>query len=341
MQIPNNLRQPLRALVALCLALLAYHFINEKYNYWIVLTTALLLPTTTGATMQKAIGRVAGTLIGVLLGLMFVAIMPFNTALYFSLIFVCLFFALYLSKSHYSHAMVASGALVVLLLSYFMVRGNVQLAWTFVLARFFDTLLAATIVIVAAYVCWPESSVTKAKQIAHDLQIAVKARLIHQLQYLNNTSSQPPNHSQLCSIYKKIVSLEQLISNLHNEPEISFLQRYVSSANCYGFQSLYNNLLAIESLLPVLKKQTPNLPMVMTAINNFLALLEADDSTFIIKGYVALVDEIRKMQSQGANSLFVKHVAVGSLLLNVRDVCMRLEYINNGKRLDIEAGHGS
>ena len=152
------LTYPLRALIAVLIGLVVYKSMHTQFSIWILLTVVVLLQSTVGTTFERAAFRVIGTLLGVLVGMLLVSILPFSTLTYSVFIFISLFFVIYTKQMSYVTSMFFAGIMVVLSVSLFIAHGDPQQAWKIALDRFVDTLIGAVIVILCAYLLWPNKT---------------------------------------------------------------------------------------------------------------------------------------------------------------------------------------
>ena len=328
MQVRKSLHAPLRRFVALLIGLLAYLTIHTQYNYWILLSVIVLLPSTTGATIQKAVARVAGTLMGVLIGLLLVVLLPKNIAVYAIVILLSLFLTTYLSKSYYSISMFFAAILVVTTLSYFVAHGNVEQAWGFVLARFFDTLLGAAIVIATAYVFWPERTSIKINESILSLEDQFHTILQEMLSAPDVSLAQ-----MLSTLNAGYVQLNELYFQLKHEPNNDFHKFYTLASVIENVYLLKNNLVAIYNCLPNAKILLNEHPEVIPLLNTFVLSLEQikiqqKKTQLTNTHFYDLANKITAFQAEGS-SIFVqqKYCSLAVLLIGLRDIVINLQFI--------------
>lgn len=117
--------------------------------YWIVLTVALVLKPDLGSVFARGVQRTLGTLVGVLLGVVIAALVPYGVWLLLPM--AVLAFAIPYGKSLNYGLLSTFITPLVLLLIGFGARVTGQEA----LDRLIDTAIGAAIVIVVGYLCWP------------------------------------------------------------------------------------------------------------------------------------------------------------------------------------------
>lgn len=328
MQISQKFHAPLRCFIALAIGLIAYLTIQAQYSYWILLSVIVLLPSTTGATIQKAIGRVIGTLIGVLVGLLLIVALPKSIIVYAIIILTSLFLTIYLSRSYYTIAMFFAAILVVAALTYFIAHGNVEQAWGFVLARFFDTLLGAAIVIVTAYVFWPDRTSTKIQQSIVSLETQFHSILQQML-----TESGYSLDNSISVFNEDFVKLKELYAQLKHEPNNDFHKFYTLASIIENFYLLKNNLLALYISLPEAKTLLIEHPEVTALLNSFVLSLEKlkiqqKNNQLSNDYFYDLANKITTFQSEGS-SIFVqqKYCSLAVLIIALRDIVINMQFI--------------
>lgn len=98
-----NTRYALRSAIAAALAMFIYKWFNIDHGYWIAFTVIIVVQPYFGATFQKAIDRVIGTVTGGIAGGLLVLI---PSALYVReiMLFLCFVFMIYFLRKKYSVA---------------------------------------------------------------------------------------------------------------------------------------------------------------------------------------------------------------------------------------------
>lgn len=323
----------MRCFIALLLGLLAYLVIDSQYSYWILLSVLLLLPSTTGATIQKAVKRVIGTLLGVLIGLLIVVLLPPNMLLYLLIILLSLFLTTYLSKSYYALAMFFAAIMVIMALTYFVAHGSVMEAWNFVIARFFDTLLAAIIVIVTAYIFWPERTGKKLKQTILTLEDQ-----IHTFLQTMFTAKQSEGfhscHQQLVQLNTHYYLLKELYAQLQHEPNNDLYKFFTIASIIKNIYLLKNNLTAIYNCWQDAQHFLQEHPEVVKILNTFIISLNQlkigqQQNTLNDDSFYVLANTINNLQEENL-SIFVqkKSNSLAVLLIALRDIVINLEFIS-------------
>lgn len=328
MHVSKKLHAPLRCFIALSLGLVAYLSIHTKFNYWILLSVIVLLPSTTGATIQKAVSRVVGTLIGVLIGLLLIVMLPKNIMVYAVIILSSLFLTTYLSKSYYAIAMFFAAILVVTALTYFVAHGNVEEAWGFVLARFLDTLLGATIVIVTAYVFWPDRTSIKIQESILSLEQQFHTILQQMLALTDHSLDQ-----KISTFNQGFAQLNELYAQLKHEPNNDFHKFYTLASIIDNFYLLKNNLVALYISLPEAKLLLVDHPEVTSLLNSFVLSLEKikiqqKNNQLSNTYFYDLANKITAFQSEGS-SIFVqqKYASLAVLIIGLRDIVINMQFI--------------
>lgn len=97
----NTARYALRSALAATAALVIYRVFDITHGYWLPFTVMLVMQPYFGATLQKAIDRVVGTVGGVLVGGVLVAL-PTGLYLKEAVLFVCFVLMIYFLRKKYS-----------------------------------------------------------------------------------------------------------------------------------------------------------------------------------------------------------------------------------------------
>ncbi len=333
MQISNKFRAPLRSFVAISLGLICYKLIDTQYDYWILLSVIALLPSTTGATMKKAISRISGTLAGVLIGLLLVVVMHDSFIAFSLVIAISIFLMIYFIKSYYSIAMMFAGILIVAALTFFIAHGNAGKSWTFVLARFFDTVLGATIVIITAYLFWPDKTEMSVKRII-DKQLKNLYSILQLVSVNFEKISVDDFFAEVGQFHTDIINLQQNFGDMRNEPNGDFRKFDLFKSVCTNFSQIYNDLIAMGNFLADAHQKIFAMEKIKTPLQDFIAIVSElsngspRDLEKLNHYYTNLILQIRQLQEQ-QTSLFVdnKYYSVVIVLLSLRNICVNLQFI--------------
>ena len=170
------LRHAVRVAVLLAVGQTLASFDPFENGYWIPLTVWIVLQPDYGATLNKGIQRIAGTMLGVVIAFGIVEV--FDGQLYIIAGFITAFaFAIgALSRLNYSLMVIAITPAVVLMLS--LAGASADLAWI----RLGSTLIGAAIALLGGYLLWPSwqrlsltNTTSKAAATANDYADGVAA----------------------------------------------------------------------------------------------------------------------------------------------------------------------
>jgi uncharacterized membrane protein YccC len=139
--------------LALCMAIaeVARQLLPIQRPYWVLLTVAIVLKPDFGSVFTRAIQRGAGTLLGVLLGSLLLAVIPRSPWLLVAMV-VAAGLLPWARAANFGLFSVFQTPLVILLLD-LAVPGGPQLVG----ARLADTLIGCAIVLVFGYLLWPQT----------------------------------------------------------------------------------------------------------------------------------------------------------------------------------------
>lgn len=146
-------KSALQMCVAVTVAISIYKIFNLTYGYWLALSTIITIRATTGASVKRARERLAGTIMGVLIGVALINLFPHNHWLIFTTVPILIFLAVYLFNSSYTYSIFFTSILLILLLA----DGSPS-PWHFAFFRIFDTAIGLLIGLSASYLLWPNAS---------------------------------------------------------------------------------------------------------------------------------------------------------------------------------------
>ncbi|AEH00051.1 FUSC family membrane protein [Lacinutrix sp. 5H-3-7-4] len=143
------LRHALRLSIAIVFGFLLGSLLDLKNAYWIVLTIIVIMRPNYGLTKERSKNRIIGTLIGAVIAIIIILITK-NTTVYMILAVVSLTFAFSLIQQSYK----AGAAFITLniVFVYSLIDPN---AFSVIQYRVIDTIIGATIAIVANYLVFP------------------------------------------------------------------------------------------------------------------------------------------------------------------------------------------
>ncbi|WP_119344087.1 FUSC family protein [Facilibium subflavum] len=150
-----TLYRGVRITFALSLAIALWFMLDLERGYWIAMTLMIIyMPFEPGLVNNRIKYRLAGTIIGLLLGLLLVSLLRVHMGVIIILP-VIIILAMYYAIVHYFYASIFITMGVMLLFSTLPTAG--MSAPLFMLARFLDTLIACAICFIAEYLFRPKS----------------------------------------------------------------------------------------------------------------------------------------------------------------------------------------
>jgi uncharacterized membrane protein (TIGR01666 family) len=148
---PNSIlfRHAIRLAIALTLGYGIIQVFDIDRGYWILLTTLFVCQPNYSATRQKLYGRIAGTIVGLLIGVPILTMFPTQASqLFFIVLSGVMFFAFRINNYGY-----ATGFITVLVLLCFHQLGE---GYDVVLPRLTDTIIGCVIAVAAVYFIYPD-----------------------------------------------------------------------------------------------------------------------------------------------------------------------------------------
>ena len=90
-------RRSARMAIAMFIAVLIYRLSNVTQGFWVPLTVAIVMQTTTAATLRKGLQRFLGTVIGIMIGILLLHLV--HSAWMIDALLICFLFLAYALKS--------------------------------------------------------------------------------------------------------------------------------------------------------------------------------------------------------------------------------------------------
>ena len=142
-------RHAIRVAVAASAGTAAFVIWNIPHGIWIPLTVLIVLQPQLGATLNRAMHRTGGTLLGAILAGVLVWLFR-DSAVIDASILACFFMTLFFLRRHYWIAMIFLTPLIILLLSLLIDR-----PWIDIIERMATTVGGAAVALAAGYLLWP------------------------------------------------------------------------------------------------------------------------------------------------------------------------------------------
>ena len=158
----NLFRHALRFTVAVVFAFSLGTILEIHNTYWILLTILVIMRPNYGLTKERSKDRIIGTLIGAAFAISIVLLTQ-NVIVYGTLAIVSLIFAFALIQENYKFA--AALITINVIFVYSLINPN---AFEVIQYRVVDTIIGATIAIVANYLLWPSWEVNNLKDVLID-----------------------------------------------------------------------------------------------------------------------------------------------------------------------------
>tara|TARA_R110002073_G_scaffold335987_1_gene529749 strand:+ start:14962 stop:17217 length:2256 start_codon:yes stop_codon:yes gene_type:complete len=155
----NLFRHALRFTVAMVFAFVLGTILDIHNTYWILLTIIVIMRPNYGLTKERSKDRIIGTLIGAAIAIGIVLITQ-NLIVYAVLAIISLTLAFALIQQNYKSA--AALITINIIFVYSLINPN---AFQVIQYRVIDTIIGATIAIVANYILWPSWEVNSLKDV--------------------------------------------------------------------------------------------------------------------------------------------------------------------------------
>ncbi|MFD2914301.1 FUSC family protein [Psychroserpens luteus] len=207
-------RHSLRLTIAIVFAYLLGYFLDIQNTYWILLTLIVIMRPSYGLTKERSIDRIIGTLIGAVISVGIVLITQ-NVIVYAVLAIVSLIFAFSLIQQNYK-----SGAALVtisVVFVYSLIHPN---AFEVIQFRVIDTIIGATIAVVANYVILPSWEANNLKQVlCNTLKMNNNYLLATQALYHNSTENRHTYNLARKEAFLAISNLNAAFQRLTQDPK--------------------------------------------------------------------------------------------------------------------------
>ncbi|RDS80894.1 TIGR01666 family membrane protein [Dyella monticola] len=208
----SRFRHAVRLALALMVGYGVLRIAHPNHGYWILLTTLLVCQPSYGATLTRMLQRVAGTLIGVVIGWASLRLLPATSwQLLLIVLTGVLFFAARLRR--YTLATVSITVFVVACFS--QGGSGYDVMWP----RLLDTLIGSAIAALAIYLVLPD---WQGRQLDHVLSNTLRndARYVQQViaQYVHGKRDDLPYRIARREAHNADASLSGLLANMLREP---------------------------------------------------------------------------------------------------------------------------
>ena len=154
------IKQAIRITITISLGLIIAHLFALTSPTWICFSNLVICQANFSSSVKKAFERLAGTLLGALIGsiLAYILFEAHPLSLYIS--FILVFFAFYFGKRSYTMAILFSTILITA--SFYLLKPHLSIH-QFITARVVDTLLGITIGLLGEIIIFPQFLTSKNK----------------------------------------------------------------------------------------------------------------------------------------------------------------------------------
>jgi len=145
------IRNALRAATATAIAILVDRLFHLAYGYWILIATIIVMQANLGASIIRARQRIIGTILGVLVGMMFATVFHHHLYFLFIAVPVLILLTIYTIPFSYTISIFLGSILLIIMLTH----NKPGDPWLFVFHRIIDTLIGAGIGLTVCMFFWP------------------------------------------------------------------------------------------------------------------------------------------------------------------------------------------
>lgn len=291
-------RHALRLALALLVGYAVLHAVHPKHGYWILLTTLLVCQPSYGATRLRLAQRVAGTVVGLVLGWATLQLVPFGP---WQMLLIVLsgvvFFAARLRR--YTAATTAITLFVVLCFN------QVGSGYDAMLPRLLDTLIGTAIAALAMRWVWPDWQGRRFDEVLADM-VRTDARYLEQIirQYASGRRDDLDYRIARRDAHNANAALSAVLANMLREPGrhqrgTETLLRFLSAAHLLLGQlsALGVNRTAIasptasEAVAKAGKTTVDALAQLGDALANGLAAQDTTNAASLLEPLTAHIDD--------------------------------------------------
>jgi YccS/YhfK family integral membrane protein len=145
----RRFRHALRLAIALLVGYGVLHLVHPQNGYWILLSTLFICQPSYDATRRRLFQRVAGTLLGVVIGWAVLQLLPFGPA---QLLLVVISGVGFFAARQRSYALATAAITIFVLLCFNQLGSGYEVMWP----RLLDTLIGAAIAAMVTYFILPD-----------------------------------------------------------------------------------------------------------------------------------------------------------------------------------------
>jgi len=160
----RRFRHALRLAIALLVGYGVLHLVHPQNGYWILLSTLFICQPSYDATRRRLFQRVAGTLLGVVIGWAVLQLLPFGPA---QLLLVVISGVGFFAARQRSYALATAAITVFVLLCFNQLGSGYEVMWP----RLLDTLIGAAIAALVTYFILPD---WQGRQLHHVIADTIK-----------------------------------------------------------------------------------------------------------------------------------------------------------------------
>ncbi|RDS81018.1 YccS family putative transporter [Dyella psychrodurans] len=208
----SRFRHALRLAIALMVGYTVLHLVHPLHGYWILLTTLLICQPSYGATRLRMLERVAGTLVGVVIGWATLRLLPTEPwQLSLIVLSAVAFFAARLRR----YTMATAAITLFVVLCFNQVGNGYEVMWP----RLLDTLIGAAIAALSIYLILPDWQGRQLDQVLANT-VRTDAHYLQQViaQYIHGKRDDLTYRIARRDAHNADAALSGLLANMLREP---------------------------------------------------------------------------------------------------------------------------
>ncbi len=147
-------RYTLQVTIATALTMAINKYLNLEHGIWLVMFVVIIMKPTTGKSLKIGLLRIAGTIIGLFITIVYLFLTNHNHIATLILMIIGIIGFLYLLQS--SYFVLYTAMLTIAMISlYYLIYPK---AWDVSIIRSYDTFIAVIIGVVISFICWPNKA---------------------------------------------------------------------------------------------------------------------------------------------------------------------------------------
>jgi len=209
----RRFRHALRLAIALLIGYAVLHLVHPQNGYWILLSTLFICQPSYDATRRRLLQRVAGTMLGVVIGWAMLQLLPFGPA---QLVLVVITGVGFFAARQRAYALATAAITIFVVLCFNQLGNGYEVMWP----RLLDTLVGAGIAAMVTYFILPDWQGRQLHQVLADT-IQTDARYLTQVlsQYASGKRDDLPYRIARRDAHNADAAIGGLLASMLREPD--------------------------------------------------------------------------------------------------------------------------